>query len=64
MSTGLSHGFDPETGEAWVMCPVCFKGVPVSDLFVDSSGQKWDLCSKECAAKCGRVDPTTIKESQ
>lgn len=65
VSSGLSYGLDPETGDlAWVMCPVCFKGTPVTDLFVDSSGQKWDLCSKECAARSGHVEPVRIEKGE
>lgn len=27
------------------MCCICFEYIPVEDLFVDPSGQKWDLCN-------------------
>jgi hypothetical protein len=35
------------------MCCVCFTMTPVEDLWVDDSGQRWDLCSEECAGELG-----------
>lgn len=35
------------------MCCICFKMTPVEDLWVDSKGQKWDLCSDKCAEQAG-----------
>lgn len=35
------------------LCPVCFNMTHVDNLFVDADGQKWDLCSEECAVDAG-----------
>lgn len=28
-----------------VMCCICFSRFPVSDLFVDQDGDRWDVCA-------------------
>jgi hypothetical protein len=43
-----------DTGQVThIMCCICFNVTPVSEVFVDHEGQKWDLCNSVCAAKAG-----------
>lgn len=30
--------------DGMVMCCICFKRVPVDDVYEDLDGQKWDMC--------------------
>lgn len=33
------------------MCCVCFAMTPLCDLWTDAEGERWDLCSQDCADK-------------
>lgn len=49
----LTERRDADGNLITVACCVCFRMVKVRDLFVDKSGQKWDVCSSNHAHKAG-----------
>lgn len=52
MNSGLSREFINGV-QTKQMCCICFAMVPVGELWKDKTGQKWDLCSDECANQAG-----------
>lgn len=49
----LTEFYDHEGNLTHQMCCICFKITPIEDLWKDSEGYKWDLCSVECANRAG-----------
>lgn len=45
-------------GDGWVRCCMCgaLHEDPYPDLAVDTEGNRWDMCSGECAASGGIVE--------
>lgn len=39
-----------------VMCSICYEYKQPNELFVDASGQKWDVCPGLCAIESGLDD--------
>jgi len=39
--------------EGGFACCICFEAVANEDAWQDKDGQKWDLCSAECARQAG-----------
>lgn len=35
------------------ICCICFNGLTEDTCFVDSNGDKWDVCSGKCAEDAG-----------
>lgn len=35
------------------MCEICFEGLTVDTCAVDANGQRWDVCTGDCARQAG-----------
>jgi alpha-D-ribose 1-methylphosphonate 5-phosphate C-P lyase len=42
-------------GDGWQRCCICFEAheAPFDGLAVDEDGERWDVCSGDCARKAG-----------
>ena len=49
---GTQH-WGPVCPGGMVMCCICFARVPVSELFTDRDGDRWDVCRA-----CGEAEET------